>query len=190
MQSSERKSVLSRLLAFFARPAKADGEDAAKELQTLRTALNEIADGIILLDRDLRLDFINRAACDFAGAPMPDPAGKQTYAELIRGAHVATSHETLDQFIARRVATVLKGDPTPVEVSFAGGKVARSRCVVLPSGGRLLTYTDLTDIGAPPRRTAHAPRRARPCRIWRRAARSGSARSLYQSLVSQDVENA
>jgi diguanylate cyclase (GGDEF)-like protein len=142
-KSDEQVSMFARLLA---QEPEAGDENAAKELQTLRTALSEIADGIILLDRDLRLDFINRAACEFAGAAMPDAGSKQTYADLIRGAHVATSGESLEQFIARRMETVLKGDPTPVDVNFAGGKVVRSRCIVLPSGGRLLTYTDITDI--------------------------------------------
>jgi diguanylate cyclase (GGDEF)-like protein len=149
MKGSARKadeqpvSMFARLLA---EQPEAGDENAAKELQTLRTALSEIADGILLLDRDMRLDFINRAACEFAGASMPGEGEKPTYAELIRGAHVATSGESLEQFITRRVETVVRGDPTPVDVNFLGGKVVRSRCVVLPNGGRLLTYTDITDI--------------------------------------------
>jgi diguanylate cyclase (GGDEF)-like protein len=127
-------------------PDDAKDGTAAEELLRLRAALNEIDDGIILLDRDLRLEFINRAACDFAGASMPEVGFKPTYAELIRGAHVSIFREDLDAFIEKRVETVRLGDPTPVEIRFAGGKVARARCVALPDGSRLLTYSDLTGI--------------------------------------------
>lgn len=141
--------LIARLTAARAAPApesdKAAGT-AAEELLKLRAALNEIDDGIILLDRDLRLEFINRAACDFAGASMPDVGLKPTYAELIRGAHVTTFKEDLDAFIEKRVETVRAGDPTPVELRFAGGKVVRAKCVVLSNGSRLLTYSDLTGI--------------------------------------------
>jgi diguanylate cyclase (GGDEF)-like protein len=124
-----------------------DCEHPAEKLQRLRRALNEIDDGIILLDSELRLEFINRAACEFSGSPdIPDPLQKPTYAELIRGAGVATDNGSLEAFIAQRLATVAAGDPAPVDVRFANGKIARVRCIVLPDGGRLLTYTDITEI--------------------------------------------
>lgn len=130
-------------------PAESTGdcERPAEQLQRLQRSLNEIDDGIILLDRDFRLEFINRAACEFSGSPnMPDPQQKPTYAELIRGASVATDNESLEAFVAQRLATVAAGDPAPVEVRFTSGKIARARCIALPDGGRLLTYTDVTEI--------------------------------------------
>lgn len=153
MGANRRLSGIHPLIARFAAAKAAAGasdcaqdESASQELARLHAALNEIDDGIILLDRDLRLEFINRAACEFAGAPMPDAGSKPTFAELIRTAHVSLFREDLDSFIAKRVETVRAGDPTPAEVHFAGGRVARAKCVALPDGGRLLTYTDLTDV--------------------------------------------
>jgi diguanylate cyclase (GGDEF)-like protein len=153
MTTNQRKSVIGPLIERFAAARKTAGSEsdpaaatAAEELLKLRAALNEIDDGIILLDCDLRLEFINRAACEFAGAPMPEVGRKPTFADLIRTAQVTTFKDDIDAFIARRVETVRAGDPTPVELRFAGGKVVRARCAVLPDGSRLLTYSDLTGI--------------------------------------------
>jgi PAS domain-containing protein len=124
-----------------------DSGNIVVELLRLRTALNEIDDGIILLDSELRLEFINRAAREFSGSPKtPAPGPKLPYAELIRGSHVALAEDELETFIAQRLKTVAAGNPAPVEVRFANGKIARARCVALADGGRLLTYTDITDI--------------------------------------------
>jgi diguanylate cyclase (GGDEF)-like protein len=124
-----------------------DSGNTVVELLRLRTALNEIDDGIILLDSELRLEFINRAAREFSGSPKtPAPGPKLPYAELIRGSHVAMAEEELETFIAQRLKTVAAGNPAPVEVRFTNGKIARARCVALADGGRLLTYTDITDI--------------------------------------------
>lgn len=120
---------------------------AAKELLRLHTALNAIDDGIILLDRDLRLEFINRAAREFSGtAEMPHPGPKTHFADMIRGARVAAGEAELDAFIAQRLEAVSAAHPAPVDVRFANGKIARARCIALADGGRLLTYTDITDI--------------------------------------------
>src|SRR5262249_23197922 len=52
----------------------------------------------------------------------------------------------LDAFIARRIAVVKAGDPTPVDLRRADGRVMRAQCAMLPDGGRMLTYTDVTDL--------------------------------------------
>jgi diguanylate cyclase (GGDEF)-like protein len=134
-------------LVPYSQAAAADSSNTVVELLRLRAALNEIDDGIILLDSDLRLEFINRAAREFSGSPKtPAPGPKLPYAELIRGSRVATDKEELEDFIARRLKTVAAGDPAPVEVRFTSGRIARARCIALADGGRLLTYTDITDI--------------------------------------------
>jgi diguanylate cyclase (GGDEF)-like protein len=120
---------------------------AAKELMRLHIALNEIDDGIILLDRELRLEFMNRAAREFSGtAAMPHPGPKTHFAEMIRSAHVAAGEDEIDAFIAQRLETIAAANPAPVEVRFANGKVVHARCTALADGGRLLTYSDVTDI--------------------------------------------
>jgi hypothetical protein len=55
----------------------------------------------------------------------------------------ASSKSPLD---ARRIESVRAGDPTPTDLRVADGRIVRSQCNVLPSGGRMLTYTDVTDL--------------------------------------------
>jgi diguanylate cyclase (GGDEF)-like protein len=134
-------------VAPYSESGVGNSSNTVVELLRLRTALNEIDDGIILLDSELRLEFLNRAAREFSGSPKaPAPGTKKSYEELIRGAHVAMDENELDAFIARRLKTVAAGDPAPVEVRFSNGRIARARCIALADGGRLLTYTDITDI--------------------------------------------
>jgi diguanylate cyclase (GGDEF)-like protein len=54
--------------------------------------------------------------------------------------------DQLDGHIARRIAVAQTGDPTPEDLRVSGGRIIRSQCTVLPSGGRMLTYTDVTDL--------------------------------------------
>jgi diguanylate cyclase (GGDEF)-like protein len=41
---------------------------------------------------------------------------------------------------------VRAGDPTPVDIPHSDGRIIRSQCAVLPNGGRMVTYTDVTDL--------------------------------------------
>ena len=52
----------------------------------------------------------------------------------------------LDLFIAQRIRLVQAGDTTPIDLRRSNGEVIRVQCTVLPNGGRLLTYTLVTDI--------------------------------------------
>ena len=54
--------------------------------------------------------------------------------------------EDLDEYIAKRVALVRAGDPTPLDLRLANGEIIRLQCAVLPNGGRMLSYTCVTDI--------------------------------------------
>src|SRR5262249_17392999 len=52
----------------------------------------------------------------------------------------------IDDYVARRLAWVQSGDPTPVDQRLSSGRILRCQCAVLPGGGRMLTYSDVTDI--------------------------------------------
>jgi len=75
---------------------------------------------------------------------------KPPYAELVNDARFTHSYgvppEQLDEFISRRIALVRTGDPTPNDLPVSDGRIIRSQCTVLAGGGRMLTYTDVTDL--------------------------------------------
>jgi diguanylate cyclase (GGDEF)-like protein len=122
----------------------------ADELQTLRAALDQVDYGVILLDCELRIEFMNRAACDLGGVSAPAPGEKPSYAELIERVAdndaYAVPPERLNALVAERVESARRGDPGPVELRMADGKIMHVRCIMLRDGARMLTYNDVTDL--------------------------------------------
>jgi PAS domain-containing protein len=57
-----------------------------------------------------------------------------------------TGLEQLDAYITERVRLVRVGDTKPLDLRRSNGEVIRLQCAVLPNGGRMLSYTDVTDI--------------------------------------------
>ncbi len=124
----------------------------ADELLQLRAALDNVTEGIILLDSHLNAQFMNRAVRKLWGVSDEQADRKPPYLELVNRSRITKSYavppEELDEFIARRVAMVRAGDPTPVDLPVRDGRTIRAQCSVLPNGGRMLTYTDVTDLVA------------------------------------------
>ena len=56
--------------------------------------------------------------------------------------------DELDAYVEGRVAHVRAGDPTPIDLRLTNGEIIRFQCTKLPDGGRMLSYTDVTDIVA------------------------------------------
>jgi diguanylate cyclase (GGDEF)-like protein len=52
----------------------------------------------------------------------------------------------LDAYIANRVSLVRAGDTKALDLRRSNGEVIRLQCAVLPNGGRMLSYTVVTDI--------------------------------------------
>ncbi|HLF23929.1 MAG TPA: PAS-domain containing protein, partial [Burkholderiales bacterium] len=132
------------------RRALASTTAANRKLEISHVALNQVDYGVIVLDKDLRVQFMNRAVFKRAGLRERGPDEHPTYDEILRetaaNAGYAVEPDKLDAFVAQRVEFVRSGNPTPIELRMAGGLVARFKCIALPDGGRMLTYTDVTDL--------------------------------------------
>ena len=122
----------------------------ADELEALKTALNAVEQGITLLDSDLSVQFMNRAARTMWKATDQFIERKPHYAELAHTIRATKSSglpdAELDRYIADRIARVRNGDPTPSDVQLADGRSIRVQCAVLPGGERMLIYSDVTDL--------------------------------------------
>jgi diguanylate cyclase (GGDEF)-like protein len=122
----------------------------ATELATLYAALDNIENGVILLDHELRAQYANPAVHAMFKSPQEFIDGKPLYAEMLeyarRSGAYAVSPEELRQYISERLAWVMSGDQTPIDQHLSSGRVIRCQCAVLPAGGRMLTYSDITDI--------------------------------------------
>ncbi len=116
------------------------------ELGMLRAALDNIDQGIILLDRQLNAQFMNRAVRKLAGVPDDKAERRPHYSELVNDARFTNASAVLEAFLSRRIALVRAGDPTPTDLRMSDGRTIRAHCATLPEGGRMLTYTDVTDL--------------------------------------------
>jgi PAS domain-containing protein len=116
----------------------------------LSAALDEVDIGIVLLDADTRAEFINRAFRDYFSLPDEQADSKPPFIALMyhgrdTGAYELPEEE-LNAFIARRTAMMRSGDSRPININLSDGRVLRFSCTALPDGGRMLSYTPVTDL--------------------------------------------
>jgi len=118
--------------------------------ERLSAALDQVDIGIVLLDSDTRAEFINRAFRDYfllsdAKAESKPPFIALMYHSRDTGAYELPEDE-LNAFIAQRIEMMRVGDSTPIDINLANGEVLRFSCTALPDGGRMLSYTPVTDL--------------------------------------------
>lgn len=116
----------------------------------LASALDQVDIGIVLLDADTRAEFINRAFRDYFALPDEKADSKPPFIALMyhgrdTGAYELPEDE-LALFIAKRTEMMRAGDQTPININLADGQVLRFSCTALPDGGRMLSYTPVTDL--------------------------------------------
>lgn len=119
------------------------------QLKLLRDALENVEDGVLLLDRDLNASFMNRRMRRFWDVSEREAAGHPTYASLISRANRASAPDLpaaeLTRFPAKRVAEVKAGDHVR-DLQTPDGRRIRAHCTTMSNGGRMLTYVDITDL--------------------------------------------
>jgi PAS domain-containing protein len=116
----------------------------------LSAALDQVDIGIVLLDADTRAEFINRAFREYFALSDEQADSKPPFIALMyhgrdTGAWQLPEAELKD-FIARRTEMIRTGDSTPLNITIADGQVLRFICTALPDGGRMLSYTPVTDL--------------------------------------------
>ncbi len=118
--------------------------------ERLSAALDRIDIGVVLLNADTRAEFINRAFRRYFALPDDRADSKPPLIALMYHGRDTHAYELpddeIDNFIARRVEMVRAGDSTPVIVRLSSGLVLRLSCTVLPDGGRMLSFTPVTDL--------------------------------------------
>jgi PAS domain-containing protein len=118
--------------------------------ERLSAALDQVDIGIVLLDADTRAEFINRAFRGYFALSDEQADSKPPFIALMyhgrdTGAWQMPEDE-LSAFIAKRTEMIRTGDSTPLNIHLADGQVLRFVCTALPDGGRMLSYTPITDL--------------------------------------------
>jgi PAS domain-containing protein len=116
----------------------------------LSAALDQVDIGIVLLDSYTRAEFINRACRDYFSISDAKADSKPPFIALLyhgrdTGAYELPEEE-LNAFIAQRTQMMRSGDSTPINIKLRNGEVLRFSCTALPDGGRMLSYTPVTDL--------------------------------------------
>jgi PAS domain-containing protein len=116
----------------------------------LSAALDQVDIGIVLLDSETRAEFINRAFRYYFSLSDEKADSKPPFIALMyhgrdTGAYELPEEE-LGAFIARRTEMIRSGDSTPININLRNGEVMRFSCTALPDGGRMLSYTPVTDL--------------------------------------------
>jgi PAS domain-containing protein len=118
--------------------------------ERLSAALDQVEIGIVLLDADTRAEFINRAFRDYFALPDEKADSKPPFIALMHHGRDTRAYEMpedeLNDFIAQRIRLMRAGDQTPINIALRDGQVLRFSCTALPDGGRMLSYTPVTDL--------------------------------------------
>jgi len=132
------------------RAARHEAEVANRELSMLRAALDQVDYGVVLLDRELRALFINRAFRRIWNLPDEKADAKPAFIALMYHGRdtmaYAVPPDELDTYVAHRMALVRRGDEQPLDLRLSNGEVIRFKCKTLPGGGRMLSYASVTDL--------------------------------------------
>ena len=144
--------AIAIMIGLLQRRAQRAGElerASNKELATLRAALDQSEVGVVLLDSEMRAQFINRAFRRLWRLPDALAALKPAFVGLMyhgRNAKTFVTPAGQIDFIAEQTARVRAGDEQAVDIRLANGDVIRSRCKVLADGGRMVTYGNVSDL--------------------------------------------
>ena len=121
----------------------------ADDLSVLRDALENVQDGVLLLDADLNATFMNRKVRQFWEIDEREAATRPSYSSLITRARRAIDPnlpaKELAGFAAKRVTEVRAGDHVR-ELATPDSRRLRAHCTNMAGGGRMITYYDVTDL--------------------------------------------
>ena len=131
-------------------PERRSGDILRGHMLALRAALDQIPVGILLLDTELKALFINRAFRNMWALPDAVADRNPSFTDLMHHGCKTMAYELpaeqLEAYVAERVRLISVGDVHPIDLRRSNGDVVRCQCTPLPDGGRMVSYTPVTDI--------------------------------------------
>ena len=121
----------------------------ADELEVLRGALDNVSEGVVMLDNTLNAQFLNKKMRTFWGVTEEQAARRPSYESLIRNSPHANDRGMTGptgRFYASRVAAVARRQRAAADLRTTDGRNVRAHCALLKNGGRMLTYCDVTHL--------------------------------------------
>jgi diguanylate cyclase (GGDEF)-like protein len=121
-----------------------------EQLSSLSAAFDVIPSGVVVLDADLKAEFVNStffSLWDLSRDEVPEGTSFEDLMRIV--AHKRSPPLTeaeLSEYVKYRTDLVRKGIEAPRSVRLDNGKTLRIACKELPDGGRALVYTDVSDL--------------------------------------------
>jgi len=120
------------------------------QIVALRAIVDGLDYGIVVLDQERQVQFINRAFRRLWRVPDELAESEPTFIKLMyhgRGIEAyAVSHDRLGDYVAKQLALIRTGEERPLNIELRNGEVLQFRCKALPNGGRLLTYGKVSEL--------------------------------------------
>ena len=121
-----------------------------KRTAQLRAILDAIDYGVLLLGPDLRVRLGNRAFFEMWRLPEDSLEGGPSLAELFYLSRETGLYDVpngqWENYVAQRLEAIRRGAIPPTPFRLRDGRILRYQALVLPDGGRMLTYFDITDL--------------------------------------------
>ncbi len=128
-------------------------QQAERELERhreLNALMNAIDYGVLFLDRDLNSRLANQAYLRMWKFTPDFYATSRNLREDMEESRRMGLYEVEDEhwpaYRERRIAAIRDGSAGPEEIALSDGRILSYQCTVLPDGGRMLTYFDITEM--------------------------------------------
>jgi len=120
------------------------------QLAVMHAIVDDLDYGIVVLDRERRVQFINRAFRRYWRVPDDWPERGATFIKLMYHGRTASAyaapHDRLGDYVLKQMSLIRSGEDYPLKIRLGNGEVIQFRCKALPDGGRLLTYGNVSDL--------------------------------------------
>lgn len=129
-------------------PHKLIERKLVEKVHEFDAVMESIGYGILFMDSDLRARIANRAFREMWGIPEEFLARHPTLRDIINfnrhNGIYDVPEEKFDKYLDERETAARNGVAGPEEFHRKDGRVYQYQCVVLPDGGRMLTYFNIT----------------------------------------------
>jgi len=124
--------------------------ELAADFADVRAIIDDLNVGIVLLDQDNNVLFVNRAFRRFWRISDEHAENREPFVRLMyrgRGTTVSTvSHYLLGEYLTKQMRLIHTGEERPLYIRLANGCAIQFRCKALPNGQRLLTYGNVSEL--------------------------------------------
>jgi diguanylate cyclase (GGDEF)-like protein len=124
--------------------------DMAEQLTALRSVVDVLHVGIVVLDKDGRVSFMNRAFRYFWRVPDNMVTSDLTFVQLMRHGRGMKAYsidsEQAEDYLFKQIDLIRNGEDRPLQLRIGNGAVIQLRCKKLPNGGHLLSYGNVSEL--------------------------------------------